>query len=97
MTEEGNSMNEHHVTGALHEVAGRVQSAAGALAGDPADDLQGKAREARARLEGAYGDAVDAVNQAGQSLGRTVQANPMITVLVAAAAGYLLGRWAHRD
>jgi len=43
------------------------------------------------------GDAVDAVNHAGQSLGRTVQANPMITVLVAAAAGYLLGRWAHRD
>ena len=61
------------------------------------DDLQGKAREARARLEGACGDAVDAVNHAGQSLGRTVQANPMITVLVAAAAGYLLGRWAHRD
>jgi len=90
-------MNEHHVTGALHEVGGRVQSAAGALAGDLADGLQGKAREARTRLEGAYGDAVDAVNQAGQSLGRTVQANPMITVLVAVAAGYLLGRWAHRD
>jgi len=35
-------MNEHHVTGALHEVGGRVQSAAGALAGDLADGLGAK-------------------------------------------------------
>ena len=90
-------MNEHHVKGALDEVAGRVQSAAGALAGDPADDLKGKAREARAGLEGVYGEAVDAVSDARQSLGRTIQANPMISLLMAAGAAFLLGRLMRRD
>lgn len=88
-------MNEHQVTGALNEVAGRVQSAAGALAGDPAGDLKGKTREARARLEGVYGDAVDAVSDAGRSVGRTIQANPPTAVLLAAAAGFFLG-WSMR-
>ena len=90
-------MNEHHMKGAFNEVAGRMQSAAGALAGDGAHDLEGKAREARARLEGAYGDAVDAVSDAGRSVGRTIQANPTTAVLVAAAAGFLLGWSMHRS
>ena len=97
MTEERNTMNEQHVKGAFNEVTGRVQSAAGALTGDTAQDLQGKARAARARLQGAYGDAADAVSSAGQSLGRTVQGNPMVAVLVAVAAGFFLGWAMHRD
>ena len=90
-------MNEYHVAGGVNEVAGRVQSAAGALAGDPVGDLKGKAREARARLEGGYGDAVDAISEAGRSVGRTIQANPTTAVLVAAAAGFLLGWSMHRS
>ena len=90
-------MNEHQVAGAFDEVAGRVQSAAGALAGDPAEDLRGKAREARARVEGAYGDAVDDVSDAGRSVGRTIQANPTTAVLMAAAAGFLRGWSMHRS
>ena len=90
-------MNEHEVNSTVNEVAGRMQSAAGALAGDAADELAGKAREARARLESVYGDAVDTVRGARQSLGRTIQANPVISVLVAAGAAFLLGRLVRRD
>jgi uncharacterized protein YjbJ (UPF0337 family) len=89
------SMNEHQLKGAFNQAAGRVQSATGALTGDSTGDVQGKVREARARLEGAYGDAVDAVSQAGQSVGRTIQSNPTVAVIVAAAVGFVLG-WAMR-
>jgi uncharacterized protein YjbJ (UPF0337 family) len=90
-------MNEHQVKGAFNQAAGRVQSATGALVGEASTDLQGKAREARARLEGAYGDAVDAVSQAGQSVSRTIQSNPTVAVLAAAAVGFVLGWAMHRD
>jgi uncharacterized protein YjbJ (UPF0337 family) len=90
-------MNEYHVKEALTDVAGRVQSAAGAFADDPATELKGKARQASARLEGAYGDAVDAVTDARQSVGRVVQANPMAAILTAVAVGYVLGWALHRD
>ena len=88
-------MNEHQVKGTFNQAAGRVQSAAGSLAGDAAGDVQGKVREAGARLEGAYGDALDAASRAGRSVGRTIQGNPTVAVLVAAAVGFVLA-WAMR-
>jgi uncharacterized protein YjbJ (UPF0337 family) len=90
-------MNEHHAKGAFSDVAGRVQSAAGAIADDPATELKGRARQAGAKLEGAYGDAVDAVSDAGQSVGRALQAKPMATILMAGAVGFILGWAMHRD
>ena len=90
-------MNEQQVKGAVNQAAGRVQSAAGALAGDASSDVRGKVREAGARLQGAYGDAVDAVSQARDRMGRTIQSNPTAAVLVAAAAGFVLGWTMRRD
>lgn len=89
-------MNEHHVTGGFKDVAGRVQSAAGALGDDPRTELKGKAREAAGKLEGTYANAVDAMSNAGQSVGRALQSNPTATVLVAAAVGFVLGWTMHR-
>jgi len=89
-------MNEHHVSGGVRDVAGRVQSAAGALGNDPSTELKGKAREAAGKFEGAYGSAVDVANNAGRSVGRALQANPTATVLVAAAVGFVLGWMMHR-
>jgi uncharacterized protein YjbJ (UPF0337 family) len=90
-------MNEHHVKEALSDAVGRVQSAAGAFTDDPATELKGKVRQASARLEGSYGDAVGAVTSARQSVNRVVQANPMAAILTAVAVGYVL-HWAlHRD
>ena len=88
-------MNEYQVKGAFNQAAGRVQSATGALVGDASTDVQGKVREAGARLEGAYGDAVDTVSQAGQSLSRAMRSNPTVAVLGAAAVGFVLA-WAMR-
>jgi uncharacterized protein YjbJ (UPF0337 family) len=90
-------MNEHYMQDALSDVAGRVQSAAGALADAPATELKGKARQASAKLEGAYGDAIDAVTSARQSVGQVVQANPIAAILAAAAVGYILGWALHSD
>ncbi len=90
-------MNEHQVKGDFNQAAGRVQSATGALMGDAATEARGKVREAGARLEGAYGGAVGTVSQVRESVGRTIQTNPTIAVLVAAAAGFILGWTMRRD
>ena len=90
-------MNEHHMQDAYSDVAGRVQSTAGALADDPGTELKGKARQAGAKLEGAYGDAVDTVSNVRESVGRVVQANPTVAVLIAGAVGFALGWAMHRD
>jgi uncharacterized protein YjbJ (UPF0337 family) len=50
-------MNGQQVKGTFNQAAGRVQSASGALMGDSTGEVQGKVREARARLEGACDDA----------------------------------------
>ena len=74
-----------------------MQSAAGAIADDPSAELKGKARQAAGKLEGAYGDAVGTVSKARRSIGRAVQGNPMAAILMAGAAGYILGWTMHRD
>jgi uncharacterized protein YjbJ (UPF0337 family) len=90
-------MNEHQMKGAAGEMAGKVQSAAGALSDDPAFEMKGKVRETVGKLQGAYGGAVDAVSDAGHSVTRAIQANPMAAVLIAGAAGCVLGWALSRD
>jgi uncharacterized protein YjbJ (UPF0337 family) len=90
-------MNEQQMKGAVGNMAGRVQSAAGALSDDPAVEIKGKGRETLGRLQGAYGDAVDAVSDAGGSVTRAIEANPIAAVLIAGAVGYVLGWALSRD
>jgi uncharacterized protein YjbJ (UPF0337 family) len=90
-------MNEYQVTGAAGNMAGRVQSAAGALSDDPAVEIKGKVRETVGKLQGAYGDAVNAVSDAGGSVTRAIQANPMAAVVIAGAVGCVLGWALSRD
>ena len=90
-------MNEHQMKGAVGDMAGRVQSAAGALMDDPAVETRGKARETVGKLQGAYGNAVDAVSDAGKSAKGVIQANPIAAVLIAGAVGYVLARALSRD
>lgn len=86
-------MNEHRMMGAVGSMAGRVEGAAGALTDDPAVEIKGKVRERVGKLQGAYGDAVDAVNDAGSTVTRAIQANPITAVLIAGTMGCVLG-WA---
>jgi len=90
-------MNEHQMKGAVGDMAGRVQSAAGALSDEPAVELRGKARETIGKLQGAYGDAVNAVSDAGDTATRAIQANPLASVLIAGAVGCMLGWALSRD
>ena len=90
-------MNEDQIKGAAGNMAGRVQSAAGALRDDPAAEIKGKVRETVGKLQGAYGGAVDAVSEAGDTVTRAIQANPMAAVLIAGAVGCVLGWALSRD
>lgn len=90
-------MNEYQMKGAVGDMAGRVQGAAGALSDEPAVELRGKARETVGKLQGAYGDAVNAVSDAGDTVMRAIRANPLASVLIAGAVGCMLGWALSRD
>ena len=90
-------MNEDQIKGAAGNMAGRVQSAAGALSDDPVVEIKGKVRESVGKLRGAYGDAVNAVSDAGGSVTRAIQANPIAAVIIAGAVGCVLGWALSRD
>lgn len=86
-------MNEHQMEGTVGNMAGRVQSAAGALSDDPVGEIKGKVRETAGKLQGAYGDVVDTVSDAGGSLTRAIRTNPVAATLIAGTIGCVLG-WA---
>jgi uncharacterized protein YjbJ (UPF0337 family) len=90
-------MNEHQMEGSVGNMAGRVQSAAGALSDDPVAEIKGKVRETAGKLQGAYGDAVDTVSDVGGSVTRAIQANPVAAVLIAGTIGCVLAWTLSRD
>jgi len=90
-------MNEHQMEGTVGNMAGRVQSAAGALSDDPVAEMKGKVRETAGKLQGAYGDAVDTVSDVGGSVTRAIQANPLAAILIAGTIGYVLAWTLSRD
>ena len=67
--------------GAAREMAGRVQEKAGELSGD-----------AKTQAEGLYNQAAGRTQQQVARLGDVVKDQPIAAVVIAAAAGYLLGR-----
>ena len=90
-------MNEHQMEGAVGNMAGKVQGAAGALSDDPVVEIKGKVRETVGKLQGAYGDAVDTVGDAGASVTRAIRANPVAAILIAGTIGCVLGWVLTRD
>jgi uncharacterized protein YjbJ (UPF0337 family) len=67
--------------GASRDMAGRVQEKVGEFTGD-----------ARTQAEGLYNQAAGQAQQQVARLGDVIKAQPIPAILVAAAAGYLLGR-----
>jgi uncharacterized protein YjbJ (UPF0337 family) len=90
-------MNEHQMEGTVGNIAGRVQSAAGALSDDPVAEIKGKARETVGKLQGAYGDAVDTISDAGGSITHAIRANPVAAILIAGTIGCVLAWALSRD
>jgi len=77
-------MDGHRITGAIKELVGDAQEAAGAVTGDTATELRGKARQAEGGAERTYGEWLDLVRG-------LVRDRPLLTVLGAGALIFTVG------
>jgi uncharacterized protein YjbJ (UPF0337 family) len=83
------TMDENQVKGAGRRVIGRIESAAGTLAGSTRTRLNGKARAVAGEVQQNYGTALDAAR------GFTAE-QPITALLAAAGIGFLVGLCAGR-
>ena len=72
---------DDRVEGAAREFGGRVQEAAGNLAGD-----------SKTQAQGLYNQASGQAQQAAGQFSDVVKAQPVLATVVALALGYVLGR-----
>ena len=54
--------------------------------------LEERTRQVAGDAKVAYGEAVDTARGATQSIGRSVERKPLVTLLIAGAGGYVLAR-----
>lgn len=64
-------MDKDRIVGSAKEFAGRAEGAVGDLAGDAQTQASGKAREAAGTVQNLYGQAKDAVRDAGETAAAT--------------------------
>jgi uncharacterized protein YjbJ (UPF0337 family) len=69
------------VEGAAREFGGRVQETAGNVAGDK-----------KAQAEGVYNQAADQAQHATARFSDVIKSQPVVSILLAVAVGYILGR-----
>ena len=84
-------MDEDRFGGTVRQAAGKVQGTAGDLLGDTKMQAEGAAREVAGRAQDAYGQAKDTARDAAASIGRGVEQQPVVALLVAGVIGYALG------
>ena len=72
---------DDRVEGAAREFGGRVQEAAGNVAGDT-----------KTQAEGLYNQAAGQAQQAAAQFSDVIKSQPVVSTLVAVAVGYILGR-----
>jgi uncharacterized protein YjbJ (UPF0337 family) len=60
-------MDKDRIAGATKDFAGKIEGAAGELAGDAKTQGSGKAREAAGTMQNLYGQAKDAAREAGEA------------------------------
>jgi len=94
-------MDEDRVTGAATKLGGKVKDAVGGFTGDNKTQAEGKADQFSGELQNAYGSAKDTARQAAGSLGGQLddilKNRPMVALLSAIGAGYVLARLMHRS
>lgn len=105
-------MDKDRIAGAVKDAAGKVEGAAGKFAGDAGMQASGAAREAEGTMQNLYGQAKDAVRDAGEAavdyakdamgnpgetlrdgskaMAKTVQDNPLGSLLIAGGIGFAL-------
>jgi len=84
-------MDEDRFSGTVKQAAGKVQGAAGDLLGDSKTQAEGAAREIAGRAQDAYGQAKDVARGAAEQVGRGVEQQPVVALLIAGVIGYALG------
>jgi uncharacterized protein YjbJ (UPF0337 family) len=84
-------MDENEVSGAVRQAAGKVQGAAGDLLGDAKTQAEGAAREVAGKAQETYGQAREVARSAATQVGRGVEQQPVMALLIAGAIGYALG------
>lgn len=87
-----NAVSEDHAA----KLADRTKTSASVLAGDAKTQVEGLAGQATVAAERAYGLARDQVREAVTVVGRSVEQQPLIALLIAGfvcgAVGYVLAR-----
>ncbi len=84
-------MDENQVSGGARQAAGKVQGAAGDLLGDTKTQVEGAAREAEGMAQEPYGQAKEVARSTAKQIGRGVEQQPVIALLIAGVIGYALG------
>ena len=89
-------MDRDRIIGASKEFAGKVEGAAGDLAGNARMEASGRAREAAGTVQNFYGQAKDskkgteAVQIDAKTVASTVRDNPLGSLLIAGGIGFAL-------
>jgi ElaB/YqjD/DUF883 family membrane-anchored ribosome-binding protein len=86
-------MATDRVGDAFQTVVGTVQDA---LSGDTRAQFEKKARYAAAQAKDAYGEVLSHTQDATAGVGRGVEQQPLIALLIAGAIGYVAGKLLHR-
>lgn len=84
-------MNTDTFEGTAKTVAGKAQEGFGNLTGDDQHRAEGLARQAAGRVQDAYGEARDYAQHAGERVVRVVEQQPVTSLLIVGAIGYVLG------
>ena len=96
-------MDEHHVTGTVKNVSGKVEEAFGRASGDTKGQVQGVIDQAQGAAENLYGQAKDAASDATEGVRKTaisfedtlrhiIENKPYTAVAIALGLGWLFGR-----
>ena len=83
-------MDMDEIEGKARGAVGKAQKAFGDVTGDTATQAEGMARQVAGQAQDAYGEAKDAARGAAQQLGRAVEQQPLVSLLVAGAVGFAL-------
>jgi uncharacterized protein YjbJ (UPF0337 family) len=89
-------VDKNTVEGTVQNIGGKLEEAAGYVAGDPEARLEGKVRQVAGKAQAAYGKAADTVadtvSKTSGRLQESTKHQPIPALLFAVAIGFVLGR-----
>jgi ElaB/YqjD/DUF883 family membrane-anchored ribosome-binding protein len=86
------NVNADSIGDTIQNVAGKVQDA---LTGDTRAQIEVQARRVASHARDAYGEVAEQAADAVTAVGKGVEQQPLIALLIAGAIGYALGKLLH--